>query len=224
MPPCAAARSDTSANPIPEPSWLREAAPATRLNRANSLRLMLGRDADAGVLDLQHGLAVQPIVAEAATVIPPEKVNFRAFDSRLSTIFAHISRSTSTGEGSGGAVDRQRRGRPARSRPLNVLASSVVYWARSTGSKRPVWSPASRREKSSRVLTSRSSRSPLRRTSSNRSPLDVVQGSPVSTSASSAGPSSSVSGVRNSWLTLVKNSVLARSSSSSRSARSRSSW
>ena len=44
----------------------------------------------------------------------------------------------------------------------------------------------------------------------------------ASASASSAGPSSSVSGVRSSWLTLVKNAVLAASSSSSASARARS--
>ena len=42
-------------------------------------------------------------------------------------------------------------------------------------------------------------------------------------SASSSGPSSSVSGVRNSWLTLEKNAVLARSISASASARRRSS-
>ncbi len=41
--------------------------------------------------------------------------------------------------------------------------------------------------------------------------------------ASSSGPSISVSGVRNSWLTLLKNAVLARSSSASASARWRSS-
>ena len=44
----------------------------------------------------------------------------------------------------------------------------------------------------------------------------------VSASASSAGPMSSVSGVRSSWLTLVKKSVLAWSSSASVSARRRS--
>ena len=43
-----------------------------------------------------------------------------------------------------------------------------------------------------------------------------------SASASSVGPSSRVSGVRNSWLMLVKNVVFASSSSASRSARSRS--
>ncbi len=43
----------------------------------------------------------------------------------------------------------------------------------------------------------------------------------LSDSASSSGPSKSVSGVRNSWLTLVRNAVLARSSSASASARCR---
>ena len=46
---------------------------------------------------------------------------------------------------------------------------------------------------------------------------------PASASASSTGPSISVSGVRNSWLTLEKNAVFARSSSASASARRRSS-
>ena len=38
----------------------------------------------------------------SATVIPPVNVNFSALDSRLSTTFAHISRSTNTGSASGG--------------------------------------------------------------------------------------------------------------------------
>ena len=61
-----------------------------------------------------------------------------------------------------------------------------------------------------------SRRSALRWTSSQRSPLSAPRG--ARPSASSSGPSISVSGVRNSWLTLEKKAVLARSSSASASA------
>ncbi len=74
------------------------------------------------------------------------------------------------------------------------------------------------REKSRRVLTSLSSRRALRCTSSQRWASD--SGSAAAwPSASRAGPRISVSGVRNSWLTLLKNAVLARSISASASAR-----
>ena len=66
------------------------------------------------------------------------------------------------------------------------------------------------------MFTSLSSRSPLRCTTSMRRRCVGRQRMLVrSASASSAGPSSSVSGVRSSWLTLVKKVVLARSSSAS---------
>ena len=83
--------------------------------------------------------------------------------------------------------------------------------------------PASMREKSSRVLTSLSSR---RRCGAR---VELTRGvrrklpSPSRASASSSGPSIKVSGVRNSWLTLEKNAVFARSISASASARRRSS-
>ena len=75
------------------------------------------------------------------------------------------------------------------------------------------------RENSSRLLTSFCRRSALRKTTLRRS---ACSPSPASASASSAGPRISDSGVRNSWLTLEKKSVFARSSSASASARSRS--
>ena len=75
------------------------------------------------------------------------------------------------------------------------------------------------RENSSSVLTSLSSRSALRRTASS-----LLAGLRVGerigrAEQSSSGPSISVSGVRNSWLTLLKKAVFARSSSASASAR-----
>ena len=89
--------------------------------------------------------------------------------------------------------------------------------ARSVGSNDACTRPASMREKSSSVLTSFSSRSALR--------CDGLAGPHPAGSRSATrarprvGPSISVSGVRNSWLTLEKNAVFARSSSASASAR-----
>ena len=59
------------------------------------------------------------------TVIPPSNVNFNAFESRFSTIFAHISRSTNTGSSSGAQSIVS--SSPARSiADSNMLASSAV--------------------------------------------------------------------------------------------------
>jgi hypothetical protein len=75
------------------------------------------------------------------------------------------------------------------------------------------------RAKSSSVLTIFSRRSALRCTVASASPSSA---SPA-LRASCTGPSMSVSGVLNSWLTLLKNAVFARSISASASARFRSS-
>ena len=101
---------------------------------------------------------------------------------------------------------------------LNTAAVSCASRPRSTGAKLAVTRPDSKRERSSSALTSRSSRSALRWATSIRSRWTAGSGS-GSASASPSGPSMSVSGVRNSCETLEKNSVLARSSSASSSAR-----
>ena len=73
--------------------------------------------------DLQPGGAVDR--AGRRTRISPSKVNFTAFESRLRTIFSHMSRSTKTGAGSGGQSTTSRS--PARSvAERNVLASRAV--------------------------------------------------------------------------------------------------
>ena len=95
---------------------------------------------------------------------------------------------------------------------------SAVSAARSVGSKRASTRPASIRENSRSVLTSFSSRSWLRYTVSRSSPDNARSGD---ARASWVGPSINVSGVRNSWLTLLKNAVFARSSRASSSARAR---
>lgn len=144
----------------------------------------------------------------------------KALERRLSTIFSHMSRSTYTGSGRAAISISSRR--PAfSSAERNRLARSRVYAPRSTGSYVACTRPASMRENSSRLLTSRCSRSPLRRTVSHRARSS--SGSPGSETASSAGAAIRVSGVRNSWEMLLKNAVFARSSSASASARRRSS-
>ena len=100
-----------------------------------------------------------------------------------------------------------------------MLARSAVNAARSVGSRIGSARPASMREKSSRLLTSFCRRSALRNTTDRRS---SCSSSAATASASSAGPRISDSGVRNSWLTLEKKSVFARSSSASACARRRS--
>ena len=63
----------------------------------------------------------------------PSKVNLKALDSRLSTIFSHISRSNQTGPESGGHSITSRI--PARSMAeRKVLANSAVKLETSTGS------------------------------------------------------------------------------------------
>ncbi len=155
----------------------------------------------------------------SSTDTRPSKVNFNAFESRLRTIVSHIARSTNTGPESGATSTWN--SSPARwNAERNELARSAVSCVRSVGSNEAAMRPASMREKSSRAFTSFSSRRPLRYTVSRLSPDSAPAGEAI---ASSVGPSNSVSGVRNSWLTFEKNAVLARSISASASARRRSS-
>ena len=131
------------------------------------------------------------------------------------------------------AVDMHRLRRAAGSRTSNssparsmaerkLLARSSVSAARSTGSKEAVTRPASMRAKSSSELTSLSRRSELRCATSScaRSGAGSVRDRRARLRS---GPSISVSGVRNSWLTFEKKAVLARSISASAAARRRSS-
>ena len=155
------------------------------------------------------------------TVIVPDNVNLNAFDNKLKIIFSHISRSTKIASGKGehstinciracSIVERK------------TLASSAVSVAKSVSSYVAWIRPASMREKSSNVLTNFSKRSPLRCTNSIRSRCFCGNGETVSASASSVGLNINVKGVRNSWETLLKNTVFARSISARASARWRS--
>ena len=97
----------------------------------------------------------------------------------------------------------------------NIAASSAVRVARSIGAKRGRSRPASRREKSRSAFTSFRRRSALSWARVRRARCVAGRTAVPSASASSSGPSMSVSGVRSSWLTLLKNAVLAASSSPS---------
>ena len=98
-----------------------------------------------------------------------------------------------------------------------LLATLAVNMGRSVNWYEALIRPASMREKSSSAFTKRTSRRALR--------VAICSPSPLSESrfrASCNGPSSRVSGVRNSCETLLKKAVLAWSSSASASARRRS--
>ncbi len=151
-----------------------------------------------------------------STVMDPWKVNLTALDSRFNTTVSHIATSTSASTGPQFSTSSI----PARSHsPANEEAICAVSAPRSTMTNDALTRPASMRENSSSELTSRSSRPALRRAVSSRSRW--AGSSPVAAIASSSGPRSNVNGVRNSWLTLVRKAVLARSSSASASARRR---
>ena len=74
-----------------------------------------------------------PPSARTATAISPSKVNLKALETRLRTIFSHMSRSTKTGSGNGGQSTAS--ASPAASQAeWKLLASSAVTVARSVGS------------------------------------------------------------------------------------------
>ena len=112
---------------------------------------------------------------------------------------------------------------PARSTAeRNTLASSAVTAARSTGSKRasirPACEPGEVEQGVDQLAQPQGvALDDLELLARPRVRLDRGRGR-----SSATGPMISVSGVRNSWLTLEKKSVFARSSSASASARRRS--
>ena len=145
----------------------------------------------------------------------PSGVNFMALATRLSTIFSHRSGSTSTTPSSGSSrcsrVIADARGR--RLERLEQVAGQLGQVGGLEGGVRP---SASIRATSSSPLTIRSSRWALPCISSISVPPSPRERLP---STSSSGPSSSVSGVRNSWLTLDRKAFLAASSAASASSR-----
>ena len=223
-PPSSAVSSLTSARPMPEPSWLRARVPLTRWKRSNSRGTSSGgMPTPVSTTSSRAPPAPSPPLSSCRrTQMRPAKVNFRALESRLVTTFSQWSGSSRTGRGSGGQ-STSRASPPRSTAARKPLATAVVRAARSTGCSAVVALPASTLEKVSRSSTSLRSRCDPRSAVSTRSRCTAGSGASSSATASPSGPSMSVSGVRNSWLTLVKNTVLARSSSASASARARSS-
>ena len=191
---------------MPVPSWLRPETPATRWNRSKT------RGSSASGIPT-------PVSRTTSASCPP--CRFRETEicprsvKRLRTIFSHILRSTRTS--SLIASQWTTNWRPALSTSeRKVLARLEVRPARSVGTLWISCRPASKRAKSRRSLTRLSRRRALRWMGRR---AWVSRGSALFAMSSSSGPRMRVSGVRSSWLMLLKNSVFARSSSASSLAR-----
>jgi len=157
-PPWSRTSSRTRASPMPDPSWVRPRAPSTRWNRSKRCGTW---SAGMPVPVSRTPSSTRGPARRRATSMRPARVNLKALDRRLRTTFSHISRSTNTGSPTGGQSTAS--ASPARSHAeRKLLARSAVRTARSVGSNAARARPASVREKSSRVLTSFWSRSPLR--------------------------------------------------------------
>ena len=108
-----------AAAPAPAPApgrcrSLRACAPA-RLRRDGTARTSAAARAPARRRRCRRPRAPRGPVAVRRTDTLPFSVNLNAFESRLRTIFSHMSRSTYTGASSGAAVARRTRVRRARS-------------------------------------------------------------------------------------------------------------
>ena len=114
--------SRTSARPMPDPSKVRAGVPSTRWNRSKTRdRCSAGIPAPVSATCS----TIRPSDSRSRTVMCPSSVNLKALDSRFSTTFSHIARSTTTGPESGGTVHVAARAPPARSADAEVAASSA---------------------------------------------------------------------------------------------------
>ncbi len=189
-PPCIRTSCWTSDSPSPLPSWERARVSRTRWNRWKIFSVRSG-GIPAPVSETRS-TACSPDTS-SATEMPPSWVNLTALLSRLRTIFSHMSRSTQTGRSVGGHCTS--RCSPARfTTGANAAASSSVVVPSSVGANIPSDRPEFKLDASSRPLTSLSIRWAFRWASSTSS---RTAGSSWSRKRSS-GPSTSVSGVRNS--------------------------
>ena len=94
---------------MPEPSWVRDRAPDTRWKRSKRC----GTSCSGMPMPVSATLSTAWSRSwSTRTVMPPSKVNFMAFESRLSTTLAHRSRSTYTGSRSGAASTRRKMPEP----------------------------------------------------------------------------------------------------------------
>ena len=182
------------------------------------VRQLVRGDPDARVGDLELDLVRRDAASDTRTF--PSKVNFRAFEIRFSRIFSHMSGSIRTGLRQRLAADLVREAGLAHRR-VECVGQIPGEGVEADGLERHAGAScldAREVEQAARRAFAAGARCGGR--SRGRGPRGVRAGE---RSASVVGPSISVSGVRSSWLMLLKNSVLARSSSAMASARRRSS-
>lgn len=114
IPPSILTSSLTIARPIPLPSQVLPFEPETRWNLSNNLGISFSGIPTKFLVNYprKHPNIPTPVsftvnsmvfldICLRITVIPPERVNLYAFDSKFMKIFSHISRSTSTNWSSG---------------------------------------------------------------------------------------------------------------------------
>ena len=184
-------------------------------------RQLVGRDADAGVAHAAARRGRRPRAA-GRRCVPSKRELERVGEQVEDDLLPHVAvdvdrlgqrravddrdaspaRSTARAEHAGQIGGERARGRPARSAALDAAGLDA----------REVEQRVDQLQQPQPVAVDDSS---ARAAAAGRG-VRVAQRSP------STGPSISVSGVRNSWLTLEKNAVFARSSSASASARRRS--
>ena len=184
-----------------------EAATARALHTVEALedtRQLMRWDAGAGVAHLERPRGRR--ASASVTRSRPRNVNLKALEIRFSTIFSQRARSTYTGAASGGQSTRSRR--PASSTiDWNAPASPAVSGPRSVGANASSTPPAAMRAKVEQVVDQLQQADGV---AVHGGQLVAGKSAAGRATAFSTGPRISVSGVRNSWLTLLKNDVLAR--------------
>ena len=145
---------------------------------------------------------------------PPAGVNLSALNMRFSTIFSSLSRSASTAS-SAGSTNVSSLMRLSSATCRAALARPLTNSATSSGSCLTSMRPDSRRTSASKSLMSLSSLMPLACIVSSRLRVSSSNARLKRCISDSSGASSSVSGVRNSWLMLAKKRLLIWSSSRS---------
>ena len=203
----------------PRPSCVRPRAPSTRWNRSKSRGIS---SAGMPVPVSRTDSSTADPAARSETAISPSRVNLKALETRFRTIFSHMSRSTIDRLGQRRAVHRQLQPGPlaGRAEVAGQLRGQRGQVGRLVDRPDPAGLDAGEVEQGVDQL-----QQPQAVAMGDLQPLAMPRGRAPSGAArtSSTGPSIRVSGVRNSWLTLEKKAVLARSSSASASARRRSS-
>ena len=103
-PPCSFTSSCTSARPMPDALVRARARALDAVEALEDVRQLLLAGSRPVSRDRQLDACRR--ACRSATAIAPSNVNLNAFESRLRTIFSHMSRSTKTGSASGGQSTR----------------------------------------------------------------------------------------------------------------------